>query len=427
MTQRKALPVAPRPYPGESARSWLARTAARYDLDTHQLVACLRGGREYGGDRSALALIDWREDSDLENLLTRAARLDRASISGLRVPVRNLPDPGAWHRALLVWCPECVRDDFGRYGEVHERAVWRLGCCVACPTHGSLLECLCQACFFGHCSFSSISGRQRLICSGCRSPVDAGEPSRTGANIAALRGGMLWLTRDSALRRSALEMQSAILKALVGVAPTGLWHFGLPASQFALIVRDLVGVFGWPLGIPLAAREDSTTSLGSPHRAFEIEPQSGFKILGIIGSVLTDMAGGCPARLERTTLWDTDPDGFTADLPWLVRRLSGDARAWLAATAQGWGAVLAQCVGRAVEAHEKHEKAVRTAEERVRLSVALARANATWSKASAKRDRAAAINRIAARARRRAAARRTPLPEDMDRRNEPATSRHDRH
>jgi len=113
MTRPKPLPLAPRPFPDESVRSWIGRVAARYDLEPMELIACLRGG----ADVARLASLDWLVDVELEILLARAARLDRAQIGKLRILMRDMPFPETWHRRLLAWCSACVGEDIGRYGE----------------------------------------------------------------------------------------------------------------------------------------------------------------------------------------------------------------------------------------------------------------------------------------------------------------------
>jgi hypothetical protein len=406
--QLKPFPLAPRPFPDESVRSWLARVAARYDLRIADLVECLRGRGEKRIDVSRLASIDWLEDTDLEHLLARAARLDRASISALRVPVpaRSSAQQGDWYRWSVAWCPDCVRGDFERHGEVYERAVWRLGCCVACPTHRSPLEHMCQVCFFGHCRFSPINGRQRLMCEGCRSPVDRVEAGGTGEYSASLRRGRLELIPGSDLNRSAMDLQADILNALIGLAPTGAWQFGLTPGQFALVVRDLVGLFEWPAGIPLSENEDKLIVSARFGRFSEIEPRDGVQILGCIGSVLTDIAGGCPVRLRWIDFTDVNSDGTKVDLPWFVRHLPKDARQWLRATAEGWGPILAPRIGAAVDTQEKRERDRAAAQEQARRNATLTKAYSARPKAVAKRLQAAASRRIAARARRRAAFRR---------------------
>jgi hypothetical protein len=397
MTRLKPLPLAPRPFPDESARSWIGRVAARYDLTPPELVECLPGGRP--ADVSWHALTGWPLNSDLEDLLARVARLDRPVISALRVPMLGVPDPADWHRGSLAWCPACLREDVRRHGEAYERALWRLGCCFACPAHRRLLEHVCRECAFGCCRFAPVSGRQRLVCDRCLAPVDSPEACAPGSG---LRLGKFGFMPSADLTRVGLELQSDLLSAFWGVAPAGPWQFGMAANRFALVIRDLVGMLAGQDCFPRFWRRDKS-ALTVQHAVFaELEPATGREVFGIIGSVLTDMAGGCPIRVRQAFLElcvGLDQSSVTADLPWFVSRLSENERQWLDATAQEWGPVLGHRVGEAVDVEDSRLHDATAAQDK-------ARRDAAWAKAATKRFRAAAVKRIAARARRRAATRR---------------------
>lgn len=171
MTRCRPLPLAPRPMPGEAVLSWVRRLAARYDLEPAALVADLRGGE--GVPAWRLSSLDWRADAELEHLLAQAARLDACRIAALRAITQDLPEPAAWHRRSLAWCPVCVFEDIALYRETYERAVWRLGCCAACPLHHLVLARSCLVCGCGRMGYRAVAGRLRLVCEYCRRPVDA--------------------------------------------------------------------------------------------------------------------------------------------------------------------------------------------------------------------------------------------------------------
>ncbi|MBA3897995.1 MAG: TniQ family protein, partial [Sphingomonadaceae bacterium] len=109
MALPRSLPLAPRPFPDESIRSWIGRVAARYDLAPAELVTRLRDGP--GVHVSRLFPLDWQEDAELDHLLAQAARLDEARIRALRLVVTDRPKPALWHRTLLAWCPACACED----------------------------------------------------------------------------------------------------------------------------------------------------------------------------------------------------------------------------------------------------------------------------------------------------------------------------
>jgi hypothetical protein len=123
MTGSGPIPLASGPMPGEAVVSWVSRVAADTP-DRSCSPACAEGS---SSDRA--------EDIAAEALLARATRLDRSRIGAMRLVTEAATNPAVWHRQSLAWCPACVRDDVARHGETYERAAWRIGCCVACPTH----------------------------------------------------------------------------------------------------------------------------------------------------------------------------------------------------------------------------------------------------------------------------------------------------
>jgi TniQ protein len=176
----RSLPLAPRPFADESIRSWIGRVAARYDLPSVELVARLRDGP--GVHVLRLFSLDWRKDAEFDHLLAQAARLDEARIRALRLVMTDRPKkPALWHRTLLAWCPACACEDVVCHGEIYERAIWRLGCCAVCPTHRLVLADACPICTFGRVGFQAVTGRQRLVCTLCKRPVDASPDTGRGA------------------------------------------------------------------------------------------------------------------------------------------------------------------------------------------------------------------------------------------------------
>jgi hypothetical protein len=315
--------------------------------------------------------------------------VDHSLISALRLA---LPYPTAWHRRSLAWCPTCVREDVERNGEAHERASWRLGCYVVCQTHRLLLEHLCVVCLFGRCRFAPVAGRQRLVCDLCRSLVDSSEPYPPGSKIVAFRRSRLGLTADTDLALSALDLQSDLLRAVHGTTRAGPSWSGVPTSWLAPIVRDLAGVFAWPAWFPFATKRNWSGFAAPPRVLAEMDPPAATRALGVIGSVLMDMADGSHGRLR-------SGGSAPADLAGFVRGLPDDVRQWLRVLAQGWAPALARRVEEAVDVEERRIHEARVMDDK-------ARRDAAWAREAAPRLRAAAIRRIAARAHRRATVRR---------------------
>jgi len=385
MMPPRPLPLAPRPFPDESVRSWIGRVAARYDLEPPELIARLRGGA--GVDVSRISSLDWSVDADLEILLARAARLDRSQISALRLLARDIPFPATWHRRLLAWCSACVGEDVGRYGETYERAAWRLGCCVACPTHRLLLQEACL-CVYGCCLYRPLAGRLRLVCQLCRRPADGLQTSLPDADVSVVR-------RSELPPGFTLDLQTDLLGAMTGAVPPGPWRTGVSGSHFAVVVRDLAAAILWPTWFDLPMKEDPSAPSHHHHSFVELDVRTSLEVLGIIAAVLSVTTGGGPTAIRSIILKE---DGPSADPVRFVRTLPAAVRRWLHAASRAWPPALAGVVGPALEIEEKRICEATSARDQ-------ADRNAAWARDAAPRLRAAAIRRIAKRARRRAVAR----------------------
>jgi hypothetical protein len=386
------IPLAPRPFPGESIRSWIGRVAARYDLAPPELVARLRDGTEV--DVSRLASIDWREDAELDHLLARAVRLDGARIRALRLVVASRPAPALWHRTLLAWCPACACEDVVRHGETYERAVWRLGCCAACPIHRLVLADVCPVCTFGRVGFQAVAGMQRLVCTLCKRPVDASADPGRGA-------GMLHRWSPSELVRCpdrihlALALQTVLLGVAGGSASTEPWQLGIPANGIATVVCDLAAALLWPVWPGLGSIHARDTIAAARGHAFTaLQPRIAYEVLGTIASVFTAVAGGSRLRTLTGQIEGAAPSGVAVELAWFIRGLPADEQRWLKSRAKGWGPALARAVGDAVDIEEADRRRAMVTREQ-------ARRDGAWVRHAAVKYANDARRRIAARAARR--------------------------
>jgi hypothetical protein len=393
MTVTRLMPVAPRPLPGEAVLSWVRRVGARYDLTASDLIALLRPG---AGSVfvSRVGGLTWQADAELDALLASAARLDVARIGGLRTVRVDGQEPTAWHRYSLAWCPDCLRDDLARSGEVFERAIWRLGCCVVCPTHRMQLIQTCPACTFGHCRFEAVDGCQRLICPSCRRAADV-LPRRDAMNGAAMRRpGLLGLLPGPVLTRSILAIQTDTIAALAGSAEgsAGLWPPAMPAGQFATMVRDLADAFlsPWRLGNGRDARllrDDEGEMAARGACAFAaVKAPVAFDMVGIAAAVVSRLVAGSPASIQAAECHGLVTRFVPVDLAWFTRTLTIDELEALCATARGWtptssAAALCAIVTGEIAAR-KHAAAAR---ERARQEAAWARRAAAQYAADAKR------------------------------------------
>lgn len=139
------LPVAPRPYPDETLRSWANRVGGWYGLSGTELVNALHS-------RAVLPEVDdfsSLEDCEQEgvtprwvmDLLADAARLPRQHVYALRQD-----DYARWIPPSLLWnalgadrsrrCWRCL----AACGEDHERRAWRAGWTSVCLEHGVVLD-----------------------------------------------------------------------------------------------------------------------------------------------------------------------------------------------------------------------------------------------------------------------------------------------
>ncbi|HTI84261.1 MAG TPA: TniQ family protein [Acetobacteraceae bacterium] len=405
MTVTRLLPVAPRPLPGEAVLSWVRRVAARYDLTASDLVALLRTG---AGSVfvSRVACLNWQADGELDALLSSATRLDAARIRGLRAVRVDGQEPTAWRRYSLAWCPECLRDDLARNGEVFERAIWRLGCCAVCPTHRTRLIQTCPACTFGHCRFEPVDGCQRLICPSCRQAADVLPRADAVNGAATQRPGLFGLLPGPKLTRSILAIQTDAIAALAGAAhgSAGLWPRAMLAGQFATMVRVLAGAFlnPWRLGGGRDARllrdveEEKAPARGAC--AFSaVKAHVAFDLLGIVAAVVSRVVTGPPAIVHAAECHGLGTRCVPVDLAWFTKRLTADDLDALCITMRGWTPVAAAALQVAITQEMSARKHAVAMREHARQEAAWVRRAAAQCAADAKRR----IRTRAARKRRR--------------------------
>ncbi len=144
------LPVAPRPYPDETLRSWADRVGAWYGMRGTDLVNALRphgNGFEAHGFSSLEACEHegvtprWVIDR-----LADAARLPRWRIHALRQDdyARWIPSNVLWNVLGAEGARRC-RHCLSACGEDHERRMWRAGWTSICFDHGVVLNTQNQA------------------------------------------------------------------------------------------------------------------------------------------------------------------------------------------------------------------------------------------------------------------------------------------
>jgi len=325
------LPLAPRPLSGEAVSSWVRRVASRYDILGDHLVRHVLGWRGHVLQRAER--LDHCADAALEEALARATRVDCATIQRLRI-VRDDGSASCWHRTTPAWCPVCIRGDLAERGEVHERAVWRLGCCVLCPQHRVLLEDACRRCATqAPCWFQCAKGRLELACTVCgRLVASVLEPTRG-------EDGAFGIWRSLSAKRVVEELQTDLQAALAGSPPGRSWGSIRSATGLTIAVRDLT------LCIVLAERlkveprielpepkpGQTYTPFYQPITTAALPSRTAFGVLASVATVLETLTrGGAGQRLRPNPGTDLmSADSFVAWLPLRQRRL-------LAQMATGW-------------------------------------------------------------------------------------------
>lgn len=338
MTLPHALPLAPRPHPDEAISSWVRRMAARYDVSGSTLSAFVLGlpvGQD--GDFTAL---DHRGDLALETALAAAAKVDRSRIGGLRVVAED-GSSSCWHRQAAAWCPDCLRADVDRCGEVHERAVWRLGCCVICPVHVRQLEHVCPRCErHSPCQYQPLSGLLRLVCGSCDRPVDSWSPSRPWLDA---RIGGFGILQTPALTQMIMALQADLLAALGGAAiPTGQWGCKRSGRQLLAIAMDLTIATVLSAELSIEPRFDPASRMRhwSPSSSHEritlaaLPPYTASGLMALIAALLQDLGG----RVVTVHQWRPENVTMPLDAASILGWLNKVGRSYLSVMALGWDA-----------------------------------------------------------------------------------------
>jgi TniQ len=332
-----ALPLAPRPYPGEALSCWVARVASRYGATADDLCRHLLGGQGPGLDR--VERLDHRADPELVGLLAAAARIAPDRLRALRVTL----DDGiatCWHRTTATWCPDCVSADLAHGPEVYDRAIWRLGCFVVCPDHGVLLQNACRQCWReAPCHFRHARGRMTLACSSCnRLPylsyrrADDWKVCHTGAFLVQVSPELATLVS---------ELQHDLQAALSGVAPHRSWGFVQSGSILLMVVRHMAFSivltarirFAWRIElVPARNTIPTVPALHEPMTPAVLSPRIAFGALAIIAAVLDSLE----ARGGSGHKWKRNGVPSVMDATSFVAWLSDDGREWLQTVSRHW-------------------------------------------------------------------------------------------
>ena len=347
-----SLPVVPRPHNGEALSSWIGRIGARYDIAADDLLAHVTDWRR--STVGAADRLDYHADSELEVALAQAASIAPGTIGKLRIAGDD-GSASCWHRTAVVWCPGCIQSDLAQRGEVHGRAIWRLGCCVLCPQHQILLEDTCRRCAFeGRCDFRCSDGLRGLACRICTRPVGP-VPGRQGEAWQHEEPGAFGICISASLNRLVLALQSDLQAALVGARPRRSWGFAHSAKGLMMAIRDLTLclVFAMRMrceprillpgqdGAGVAPAREPITLAAVPLRA-------AYGVLALAAAALGSLEGG-----QRCHHWKPDGGGkVIMDAASLVAWLPATTRGWLRSRAAQWERPAGQALGSVIAAVE---------------------------------------------------------------------------
>ena len=294
------LPLAPRPYAGEAISSWVKRVAARYDIAAHHLVSHLLDGYQVSVGRAER--LDHRADATLEMALGKATRFDLARIESLRIAGDD-GSASCWHRMCPAWCPVCIRGDLAHLGEVYERAIWRLGCCVLCPRHGVPLDDTCRHCAAeAPCHFRGVNGLLRLACNTCGRQVDPTLCRNGGLDDEGAR--VLGVRLTPSLTQRIGTLQSDALAAFGGSVPQRSWGLMPSASHLIDAIRELAVCIIVATGtkfiprieLPEPQAGQAISLIYEPITLASLPVYAARGVLGIVAAMLANLEPGSRSR-----------------------------------------------------------------------------------------------------------------------------------
>ncbi|MBZ6383501.1 TniQ family protein [Sphingomonas sanguinis] len=232
-----ALPIAPRPRPYELLSSWLARTAACYDVTASELRQILCPGIRQTGARP-----DVRWNRAEASAAASRLRIDTDVIMSLGLKRRWpklaqnwLPSTDGTGRARgdidLAWCHLCLAEGHAD-GQAYLDAETALPL-IFCHRHRSWRQDFCRHCRPYHAPRFAWLGRIELVCSDCGVPLRAniwnGPRPATDSPPEQTSEAMDHLIAFDGEFRRALLGRPACLPGVGRVA----------ARQFLTVLRDL--------------------------------------------------------------------------------------------------------------------------------------------------------------------------------------------
>jgi hypothetical protein len=220
-----ALPVCPRPYESEAARSWLSRVGQVYGLKAERLIEAL-GLAVFKSDykQRISPSVEAVLDSHSVDQLAIAAQLPSARIAEM------LPGPVEWILTVgkdCAVCARCLDEDLGANRQPYLRAAWQQAWRIFCPIHEVRLV---------SCTVKVVTGQW----TGTRL-TDAIDEAFNYSTI--VEGNIDYLLgRDTEFidRLLAIKtMESVIGRAAVGEPPNSSDWGPLSSTEFLRVVHDV--------------------------------------------------------------------------------------------------------------------------------------------------------------------------------------------
>lgn len=219
------LPICPRPYDQEAARSWLNRVGEVYGLNAERLVGVLGLVPFQSGSTSRLSRpVETVLDPPWLHAVAIAAQLPADRLANLRP---GLADWTLTHRQECCACAPCLAQDLRSNRPPYLRAAWRQAWQIFCPIHGVRLV---------RCPMGLLSGHWTTarVC-------DAVTGLSAATQVIESQIQSLHL-RDNYFRNLTQifkEMELTIGRAISGEAPNPDDWGDLTASAFLQVVHDV--------------------------------------------------------------------------------------------------------------------------------------------------------------------------------------------
>ncbi|MBV8968567.1 MAG: TniQ family protein [Verrucomicrobia bacterium] len=236
----EALPLAPRPIPGELISSWLLRVSFANGLTLAQLIEAIETRfpevsleRAFIDDqllpraRSALANF-LRVSEDKVNANELAQQFPMLPPEWILRPVNwdlGSPDRFAQGKARYAFCPFCLQEMISETRTVWIRSEWALVFQTHCARHRVPLFERCAVCFVEDPLFPITNGSPAIAsCWKCGSVLLSYDPDEKASSILA----------------DVMSLESAILALTAGFPPDPRWARGSSAQAFLEKLRKLV-------------------------------------------------------------------------------------------------------------------------------------------------------------------------------------------